>query len=109
AVLHGASLKLLIFSVLLAEAVLPLGAMPAWAAAAALAGAVLAIAIGVGLVESFLARFAFRRVPLLLTTAFLLCLFALLTAWKGSEFGVTESSVAERGAPAAEPFFGWRP
>ena len=25
----------------------------------------------------------FRRVPLLLTTAFLLCLFALLVAWKG--------------------------
>ena len=43
----------------------------------------LAVAIGVGLVESLLARFAFRRVPLLLTTAFLLCLFALLVAWKG--------------------------
>ena len=39
--------------------------------------------VGVGLVESLLARFAFRRVPLLLTTAFLLCLFALLLAWKG--------------------------
>jgi len=108
AVLHGASLKLLIFRCCWRRRFC-LGAMPAWAAAAALAGAVLAIAIGVGLVESFLARFAFRRVPLLLTTAFLLCLFALLTAWKGSEFGVTESSVAERGAPAAEPFFGWRP
>ena len=33
--------------------------------------------------ESLLARFAFRRVPLLLTTAVLLCLFALLVAWKG--------------------------
>jgi len=36
----------------------------------------------VGLVESLLARLAFRRVPLLLTTAFLLCVFALLVAWK---------------------------
>ncbi len=44
---------------------------------------VLAVTVGVGLVESLLARFAFRRVPLLLTTAFLLCLFALLVAWKG--------------------------
>jgi len=49
----------------------------------ALAGAVLVVVIGIGLVESLLARFAFRQVPLLLTTAFLLCLFALLVAWKG--------------------------
>jgi formate hydrogenlyase subunit 4 len=52
-------------------------------AAAVLAGGVLAVTVAVGLVESLLARFAFRRVPLLLTTAFLLCLFALLVAWKG--------------------------
>jgi hypothetical protein len=39
--------------------------------------------VGVGLVESLLARFAFQRVPLLLTTAFLLNLFGLLLAWKG--------------------------
>jgi len=83
AVLHGASLKLLFFSVLLAEAVLPIGQLPPLGAAAALAGAVLVVAVGVGLVESLLARFAFRRVPLLLTTGFLLCLFALLAAWTG--------------------------
>ena len=82
-VLHGAALKLLIFSVLLAEAVLPIGKLPPLIAAAALAGSVLAITIAVGLVESLLARFAFRRVPLLLTTAFLFCLFALLAVWKG--------------------------
>ena len=82
-ILHGAALKLLLFAALLSQAVLPLGALPAPAAGAAFAGAVLAVAVGVGLVESLLARFAFRRVPLLLTTAFLLCLFALLLAWKG--------------------------
>ena len=53
------------------------------AAMAVLAAGVLAVTVGVGLVESLLARFAFRKVPLLLTTAFLLCLFALLVAWKG--------------------------
>jgi formate hydrogenlyase subunit 4 len=84
AILHGASVKLLLFAVLLAEAVLPIGKLPPVTAAAALVGAVLAITVAVGLVESLLARFAFRRVPMLLTTAFLLCLFALLTAWKGS-------------------------
>jgi len=51
----------------------------------ALFAAVLAVTVVVGLVESLLARLAFRRVPLLLTTSFLLCLFALLVAWKGSK------------------------
>lgn len=83
AILHGAALKLLLFSVLLAEAALPMGQLPPLAALGALAAAVLVITIGVGLVESLLARLAFRRVPMLLTTAFLLCLFALLVAWKG--------------------------
>jgi formate hydrogenlyase subunit 4 len=83
AILHGASVKLLLFSVLLVQAVLPIGAMSRLAAAGALAAGVLLVTVGVGLVESLLARFAFRRVPLLLTTAFLLCVFALLVAWKG--------------------------
>lgn len=83
AILHGAALKLLLFAVLLAQAVLPLDGMPPVAACGALAGAVLAITVGVGLVESLLARLAFRKVPLLLTVAFLLCLFALLVAWIG--------------------------
>ena len=82
-VLHGASVKLLLFAVLLSEAVLPLGRLSPVAAAAALAGAVGVVTVGVGLVESWLARFALRRVPLLLTMAFLFCLFALLLAWKG--------------------------
>ena len=82
-ILHGASMKLLLFSVLLSEAVLPIGKLSTVAGVLALAGAVLTITVAVGLVESLLARFAFRRVPLLLTTAFLLCLFALLLAWNG--------------------------
>jgi formate hydrogenlyase subunit 4 len=84
AILHGAALKLLLFAVLLAEAVLPIGKLPPLTAAVSLVCAVLAVAVGVGLVESLLARFAFRRVPILLTTAFLFCLFALLAAWKGA-------------------------
>lgn len=83
AVLHGASMKLLLFSVLLTAAVLPLEALQPLAAGGALFGGVLLVTLGVGLTESLLARFAFRRVPLLLTMAFLLCLFSLLVAWKG--------------------------
>lgn len=83
AILHGASVKLLLFTVLLIQAVLPMGALSPLAAAVSLVAGVLGVTVGVGLVESLLARLAFRRVPLLLTTAFLLCLFALLVAWKG--------------------------
>ncbi len=82
-ILHGAAVKLLLFAVVLTEAVLPLGHLPLWQSAGAVAGSVLVITVAVGLVESLLARLAFRRVPLLLTTAFLFCLFALLVAWKG--------------------------
>jgi len=87
AILHGASLKLLLFAVLLTEAVLPLGKLSVLQACGALIAAVLVIAVLIGLVESLLARLALRRVPLLLTTSFLLCLFALLVAWKGGTWG----------------------
>lgn len=82
-ILHGAALKLLLFAVLLAESVLPLGKLSLLESIGALAGSVLVVTVAVGLVESLLARLAFRRVPLLLTTSFLLCLFALMVAWKG--------------------------
>ena len=82
-ILHGAAVKLLLFAVLLVQAVLPMESRTPLVAAGALAAGVLTVTIGVGLVESLLARFAFRRVPLLLTTAVLLCLFALLMAWEG--------------------------
>jgi formate hydrogenlyase subunit 4 len=82
-ILHGASMKLLLFSVLLAQAVLPFEGLSRHASAALLVGSVLAVTVGVGIVESLLARLAFKRVPLLLTVAFLLCLFSLLVAWKG--------------------------
>lgn len=83
-ILHGASVKLLLFTVLLTQAVLPMGTFSPLVASAVLVAGVLAVTIGVGLVESFLARFAFRRVPLLLTTSVLLCVFALLVAWQGA-------------------------
>ncbi len=82
-ILHGAAVKLLFFALLLTQAVLPLEGLGAPVAIGVLAAGVLVVTIGVGLVESLLARFAFRNVPLLLTTAFLMCLFALLLAWKG--------------------------
>jgi formate hydrogenlyase subunit 4 len=83
-ILHGASVKLLLFSVFLTEAVLPMGDCSPIAAMGMLLGGVITITVCIGLVESLMARLAFRRVPLLLTTAVLLCSFALLVAWKGN-------------------------
>lgn len=82
-ILHGAAMKLLLFSMLLVEAVLPIGKLSPLPAMAAILSGVLTVTVAIGLVESLQARLAFRRVPLLLTTAFLFCLFALLMAWKG--------------------------
>jgi formate hydrogenlyase subunit 4 len=82
-ILHGAALKLLLFSVLLTESVLPVGAIGPVGGMLLLLAGVFTTTLGVGLVESMMARFAFRRVPLLLLTAVLLCVFALLVAWQG--------------------------
>ena len=82
-ILHGASMKLLLFAVLLTEAVLPLRALSPAQGAAALGAGVLTVIVAVGAVESLLARVDFRRVPLLLLTAVLLCVFALLVTWQG--------------------------
>jgi formate hydrogenlyase subunit 4 len=102
AILHGAALKLLIFSVLLSEAVLPIGTMSPLVATVVLTVAVLTVAVAVGLVESLLARAAFRRVPLLLTTGFLLCLFALLAAWTNDGAAAAPGATPPRpGSPPA--------
>jgi formate hydrogenlyase subunit 4 len=82
-ILHGASLKLLLFCVFLAEAVLPITKMPAVPAVCAIALSVIVTSVCIGLVESLLARLAFKRVPLFSTTAFLFCAFALVVQWKG--------------------------
>jgi formate hydrogenlyase subunit 4 len=80
-ILHGASIKLMLFAVFLAQAVLPLSELPLLVSVTLLAAAVLLITVAVGLVESLTARLAFRKVPLLLTIGFLFCLFPLLLTW----------------------------
>lgn len=82
-ILHGASVKLMLFAVLLSSAVLPVLDLPWLGALGLLIGSVLFVMAGIGLLESLMARLAFKKVPLLLTMAFLLCLFSLLVAWKG--------------------------
>jgi len=80
-ILHGAAVKMMLFSALLVQAVLPLAHMPLGLSLAAMAGGIVLVVVAVGLVESLTARLAFRRVPLLLTIGFLFCLFPLLLTW----------------------------
>lgn len=85
-ILHGASVKMLLFAALLIQAVLPFAGMPSGLSMAILVAATVLIAVTVGLVESLIARLAFRRVPLLLTIGFLFCLFPLLLTWMGAAY-----------------------
>ncbi len=86
-ILHGASVKLMLFAAFLVQAVLPVGAMSLGSSLAALAIGIVVVAVAVGLVESLTARLAFRRTPLLLTIGFLFCLFPLLLTWMGGLHG----------------------
>jgi hypothetical protein len=84
AILHGASVKLLLFAVLLVQAVLPMGELSSAAAAGALAAGVLTVTVGVGL--GGIAAGATRVSPRATACSrqrFLLCLFALLGGVEG--------------------------
>lgn len=85
-ILHGASVKLMLFAAFLVQAVLPVAQLPIIPSLSLLAGAILAVTVAVGLVESLTARLSFRRVPLLLTIGFLFCLFPLLLTWMGASY-----------------------
>lgn len=85
-ILHGAAIKLMLFAIILVQIIFPVSEMPLGQSLLWLAGGVLAVTIAVGLVESLIARLAFRRVPLLLTIGFLFCLFPLLLTWMGMSY-----------------------
>jgi formate hydrogenlyase subunit 4 len=76
-ILYGASMKLFLFGAILARLVLGHGEGALASEALFLAG-LLAFAVGVGLVESFMARLRMGRVPQLLVGASVLSAFALV-------------------------------
>src|SRR5437763_1781582 len=53
-VLHGAAMKLMLFALLLTQAILPIGTLSGPASACALEGGMLLVTVGVGVVESLL-------------------------------------------------------
>ena len=77
AILYGASIKLFVFSALVAHVILPpMGS--ALADAGATLVATVAVAIAIGIVESGMARLRLARVPQLLVTASLIAGFAVV-------------------------------
>lgn len=86
-ILHASAIKLMLFAMLLVQVIVPLGQFTPTMSALLMSCGVLVVVISVGLVESLMARLAFRRVPLLLTIGFLFCLFPLLLTWMGTSYG----------------------
>jgi formate hydrogenlyase subunit 4 len=78
AVLQGAAIKLFVLSAVLVRLVLPVSTGSALGDWAAFAGGVLAVAVGVGVVESIMARLRMRQVPSLLMGACLLSAFGIV-------------------------------
>lgn len=77
-VLYGASLKLMLFSAVIASLIVPVHSGMAAVDSAVFLCGVLVVAVSVGLVESNMARLRFVRVPQLLITATLLAAFAVV-------------------------------
>jgi formate hydrogenlyase subunit 4 len=78
-VLYGSALKLWLWSALLVGVLLPAGlATGAVSAAIAVVAGVLVVAVGIGVVESVLARARLVRVPQLLATALVLAAVAFI-------------------------------
>lgn len=77
-VLYGASIKLMLFSAVIASLIVPVHSGMAAVDAIVFLCGVLVVAVSVGLVESNMARLRFIRVPQLLITATLLAAFAVV-------------------------------
>jgi len=74
-ILYGSAVKLMLFSALLVELVLPLGRVPGSARVAVLGAGLLGVAALVGVVESVTARLRLSRIPQLLVGASVLAAF----------------------------------
>jgi formate hydrogenlyase subunit 4 len=77
-ILYANALKLGLFAAMIVGLVVPRAALPAAASAMLLVGGVLAVGIGVGIVESTIARLRLPRVPLYIASGAALGLFGLI-------------------------------
>ena len=75
---YGAAVKLLVLEVLLLHVMAPTAAVGGWPGLALFVGGLLGIAVGIGVIESVMARLRLLHVPTLLIAAVLSCGFAFL-------------------------------
>lgn len=77
-IVYGAALKLFAFAALVVRLAVPLAAGPAWLDWPIFLGGTLLVAVGIGVVESTMARLKLTHVPTLLVAACLLSAFGLV-------------------------------
>jgi formate hydrogenlyase subunit 4 len=82
-ILYGAAIKLWIFSALLAGVLVPVRSGNFLLDASATLGGIFLLAIGIGVIESAMARLRLLRVPQLLSGAGVLAILALVLVLKG--------------------------
>jgi formate hydrogenlyase subunit 4 len=75
---YGAAVKLLVLEVLLLHVMAPTAAIGGWPGLGLFVGGLLGIAVGIGVIESAMARLRLLHVPTLLIAAVLSCGFAFL-------------------------------
>jgi len=77
-ILFGNAVKLALFGALVTGVLLPLGLLPVWLAPLVLVAGLGVVAIGVGIVESSMARLRMNRVPQFLVAASALAVFGVI-------------------------------
>jgi formate hydrogenlyase subunit 4 len=77
-ILFGNAVKLALFSALVISVLVPRGLLPPWLAVLVLLGGLALVAVGVGVVESSMARLRLNRIPQFLVAAAALAVFGLI-------------------------------
>ena len=77
-ILYGAALKLFIFGALIVRLAIPLATGSAWLDWPIFVGGMLGVAVGIGVVESIMARLRLTHIPVLLLAACLLSAFGII-------------------------------
>lgn len=77
-ILFSNALKLALFSALVVSVLVPRGLLPPWGAVLVLLGGLVVVAVGVGVVESSMARLRMNRIPQFLVAAAALAVFGLI-------------------------------
>jgi formate hydrogenlyase subunit 4 len=75
---YGAAVKLLVLEALLLHVMAPTASIDGWPGLGLFVAGLLAIAVGIGMIESIMARLRLLHVPTLLIAAALSCGFAFL-------------------------------